>query len=302
MSLALAQGGARPVFWLCLLVFGAGWGLMQPLNKVAVQAGFQPWGIMAWQGAVTLILAGTLCAVRGVGLPRNGAQWSVAAQVAFLGTLMPHWASYTAVGVLPAGLMAILMATIPILALPMGMALGQERATGRRVIGLSLGLAAVAVIAAVRDGVAPGAGWAVAVALMAPFCYALNSNLLMRRGMAGLDPLQAFAGAACLFWPVSTAVAVANGQAAWLFAPGQGQGSAAVLAIAVGHTLIYAGFLWLVTRAGSVFASQTAYLVTGFGVLWSVLLLGERYPLAVLAAGGMMVAGMVMVRPAEGRG
>ncbi|MEM7710383.1 MAG: DMT family transporter [Pseudomonadota bacterium] len=298
-----APGKAQvPVlFWLCLLTFGAGWGLMQPLNKIAVGAGFAPWGIMAWQGLVTLAVAGALCAMRGIGLPRGRAQWVVAAQVAFLGTLMPHWATYTAVGVLPAGLMAILLATVPILALPLGAVLGQERVTGRRLLGLGLGLGAVAVIAGFRDGIAPGAGWAVAIALLAPSCYALNSTLLVRRGMAGLDPLQAFAGAACLFLPISVVVALATGQATWLFGPGQGIGSLAVLTIAVGHTLLYSGFLRLVTRAGSVFASQTAYLVTGFGVLWSVLLLGERYPAAVLAAGVMMVAGMAMVRPAERR-
>ncbi|MEM8851310.1 MAG: DMT family transporter [Pseudomonadota bacterium] len=290
-----------PIFWGCLLLFGAGWGLMQPLNKVAVEAGFQPWGIMAWQGAVTLALAGGICALRRVGLPKGSAQWAIAAQVALLGTLVPHWASYTAVGVLPAGLMAILMATIPIMALPLGVILGREQATIRRVMGLSLGLLAVAVIVAARDGLAPGAGWAVAIALVAPFCYALNSTLLAKRGMAGLDPLRAFAGAACLFWPISVLVAVATGQASGLFATGQIAGSWAVLTIAAGHTLLYAGFLWLVTNAGSVFASQTAYLVTGFGVLWSVLLLGERYPLAVLAAGAIMLIGIVLVRPAERR-
>ena len=43
------------------------------------------------------------------------------------------------------------------------------------------------------------------------------------------------------------------------------------------NVLAYSGYVWLVGRAGSVFASQIAYLVTGFGVLWSMALLGERY-------------------------
>jgi predicted Rossmann-fold nucleotide-binding protein len=32
--------------WLALIVFGAGWGLMQPMNKIAVDGGFEPFGIM----------------------------------------------------------------------------------------------------------------------------------------------------------------------------------------------------------------------------------------------------------------
>ena len=43
--------------------------------------------------------------------------------------------------------------------------------------------------------------------------------------------------------------------------------------------------------AGSVFASQIAYLVTGFGVVWSMLLLGERYSAPVWAAFALMLRG-----------
>ena len=48
------------------------------------------------------------------------------------------------------------------------------------------------------------------------------------------------------------------------------------------NVLAYSGYVWLVAHAGSVFASQIAYLVTGFGVVWSMLLLGERYSAAGL--------------------
>jgi len=39
--------------------------------------------------------------------------------------------------------------------------------------------------------------------------------------------------------------------------------------------LIYAAYVWLVGRAGSVFGGQVAYIVTGCGVLWAMALLGE---------------------------
>lgn len=59
--------------WIALLAFGAGWGIMQPLTKMAVEGGFEPFGIMVWQGAIALILAGTLAS--RVGLPSGRAQW-----------------------------------------------------------------------------------------------------------------------------------------------------------------------------------------------------------------------------------
>jgi drug/metabolite transporter (DMT)-like permease len=61
--------------------------------------------------------------------------------------------------------------------------------------------------------------------------------------------------------------------------------------------MVYSAYVWLVGRAGSVFAAQVSYLVTGFGVLWSMALLGERYSGYVWAALALMFAGLALVQP-----
>lgn len=298
----------RPVLqriapWGAILIFGAGWGAMQPANKVVVGGGFEPFGIMVWQGIVTLVVAGALSWRHG--LPKGRAQWSVCLQIALLGTLIPHFASFTGVAYLPAGLMAIILSSIPVFALLMGLALGAEELTAPRALGLGLGLAAIAMIAAVSgggfaiDGLGRGALTAVAIALVAPLCYALNSTLLARKddtgkSLKGLHPLQAFTGSTVFFLPIAVLAAALFGQLKGLTTD---LPSAALLATALGHTLIYSGFLWLVTSAGAVFASQTAYLVTGFGILWSMLFLGETYPWPVWGALGLMFVGLSLVRP-----
>ena len=63
------------------------------------------------------------------------------------------------------------------------------------------------------------------------------------------------------------------------------------------NALAYSGYVWLIGRAGSVFASQIAYLVTGFGVVWSKLLLGESYSALVWSAFVLMLAGIALVQP-----
>ena len=50
-------------------------------------------------------------------------------------------------------------------------------------------------------------------------------------------------------------------------------------------------------RAGAVFAAQGAYIVTGFGVLWSMLLLGEVYSIWIWAAMALIFAGLFLVQP-----
>jgi drug/metabolite transporter (DMT)-like permease len=279
--------------WLALVVFGLGWGLMQPMTKIAVNGGFEPFGIMVWQGAVTLGLAGGLAVRKG--LPKGVVQWLFCTQIAILGTLIPHFASFTAIAYIPAGLVAIIMALIPIFALTLGALVGREALTPLRITGILMGLSAMVLIAATRGAVGSGPLWAVAVAAIAPLCYAINSTITVTRGMAGLHPLQAYAGAAIIFLPISFFGAVWSDQ---LRGVGVDVVSFAVLASAVGHTLIYAGYLWLLTCSGAVFASQTAYLVTGFGVIWSMLILGEHYSGWVWVALILMLAGLTLVRPA----
>ncbi len=71
----------------------------------------------------------------------------------------------------------------------------------------------------------------------------------------------------------------------------------ALIAASVVHVLVYATYVWLVGRAGAVFTAQVSYLVTGFGLLWAWLLLGEAYAATLWLALGAMFVGMYLVQP-----
>ena len=55
----------------------------------------------------------------------------------------------------------------------------------------------------------------------------------------------------------------------------------------------------MVGAAGAMFAVQVSYLVTGFGVIWAMLILGESYSGWVWAAMAVMFLGMFLVQPRE---
>jgi drug/metabolite transporter (DMT)-like permease len=63
------------------------------------------------------------------------------------------------------------------------------------------------------------------------------------------------------------------------------------------HVVVYAGYMWLVGRAGSVFAVQVSYLVTGFGLIWAKIILSETYAPTLWIALAMMFAGLYLVQP-----
>jgi len=93
-------------------------------------------------------------------------------------------------------------------------------------------------------------------------------------------------------------MAVATGQWVNPFAA-PGLAELAMLLMGIVHGLVYAGFVWLVAAAGPVFAGQSAYLVTASGMVWAMLLLGERFGVTVWLAMAAMLAGVALVRPRD---
>lgn len=76
-----------------------------------------------------------------------------------------------------------------------------------------------------------------------------------------------------------------------------GAGGMALIVSSALHALIYSAYVWLAARAGSVFASQCSYIVTAAGLLWAMLLLGERFSPWVWAAVAVMLLGLSLVQP-----
>ena len=65
------------------------------------------------------------------------------------------------------------------------------------------------------------------------------------------------------------------------------------------HALLYASYVWLAATAGAVFAAQSSYLVTAAGMLWAMVLLGERPSVSVWIVLAVMLAGVALVQPRE---
>lgn len=280
-----------------LVILGAGWGITVPLTKIAVSTGFGHFGLIFWQLVIGSVLMGLISLIRGKGLPVNRATLRVFAVIAMIGTLVPNTASFQAAVHVPAGILAILLSMIPMFAFPVALAMGLDRFSLRRFVGLFAGLVGVLVI--VTPGVSASLEtpvfW-ILVALIAGLCYAMEGNIVAKWGTAGMDAIQVLFGASVLGAIAILPVTLASGQ---FIMPQDLTGTAgqALALAAVAHTLVYAGYVWLVGRAGPVFTVQVSYLVTGFGILWAKVILDEAYPAAVWGALALMFAGMYLVQP-----
>ena len=282
-----------------LVLMGVGWGATQPLGKIATSTGHQPFGLMFWQLVICSLVLGPLSLPRGKGIVLRRDAITFYVVVALLGTLIPNYTFYLSVPHLQAGIMSIIISTVPMIAFVLALGLGMDRVTLGRVAGLGLGLTGVALIALPGGNLAGGSpGWLL-VALVGPLFYAAEATYVARFGTAGLDAVQAMFGASVVGMVLCLPMALGTGQFFNPFAAPFGAAEWALVASSSVHAVVYASYVWLAARAGSVFAAQCSYLVTGMGVFWAMLLLGERFSPVVWLALVVMLSGVALVQPRE---
>lgn len=285
------------LYYVVLIVMGASWGITPVLMKIAVSTGHQSFGIMMWMTTISTVLSGAMTISRGRRLRLTKATFGLFLGISLIGAIIPNYFSFIGLAHLPAGIMAIIIALVPMFAMPIALALGFEKPSLKRFIGALLGAGAILLIVG-PDAALPDASKIVFVfiAMLAPLCYGAEGNFLVWYGDKGLDSVQILLGASTIGMIITYPVALSTGQFINPLAP-WGITEWAIVATAVISWGTYATYLWLVGQAGPVFASQVAYTVTGFGVMWSMLLLGERYSVWIWAAFALILLGIILVQP-----
>ena len=276
---------------------GALWGLGAPLVRFARLEGLGTFSIVLWQSAVGLIVLAGIQVARGrFDLPRDRASLLLYGVVGMLGIVLPHLAGYWALGHIPAGVHALLTSLVPMFALALALGLRIERFRAVRALGLGLGAAAVALLVLPEQSLPPSVPVAfVFISALAPLCYAVESAFVAHMSRAQAGALQALLGGSVVALVVMVPVTVASGQPLWPAQP-----SPALFALMLSGAsgaLAYTGYVSLLRSAGSVFATQVAYLVTAWAMLWSVLILDERHGPLVWLAMGLMFIGLFLVQP-----
>lgn len=282
---------------------GAAWGLVFSITKVAVSTGHQPFGILVWQNLVGAMLSTGILLVRGKSLLLERKLFWLYFGVAVLGTVFPNYFSTLAAAQLPAGIMVIIVALVPLFAMPIALLLGFEKLSYLRLSGIVFGALAVGLLvgpsASLPD---PDKVFYVILAIFMPLAYGAEGNFLTwfanRDSIVLPDPVKILFGASVFGLLMSLPLALFSGQfinpiRVWALP------EYAIIAAAAINWVAYVGYVWLIGQAGPVFAVQVAYLVTGFGVVWAMILLGESYSIYIWAALGLMIVGLVLVQPRD---
>ena len=290
---------ARFNLTLILLIVGVSWGLTAPLSKIAVSTGHHYLGLLIWQIIIMILSLGLIQIFRKKKLPLNLNCFWRYVLVALLGTILPSSIMYKAYFHLQSGIMSILVSIVPMIAFLLVLVLQMEKFEIRRFLGVLFGIFAIILIVFPKLdlGYIGEVGW-ILLALLSPLCYAIEGVWINKIGIAKLDPIEVILGASILGFFILMPIVALNGY--WI-TPYRVWGPAefAITASSLIHSLIYISYIWLIGKAGVIFASQVSYIYTASGIGFSIILLGEGYSLFVWAAVILMLMGLMMVRPSR---
>jgi drug/metabolite transporter (DMT)-like permease len=280
-----------------LILLGAAWGATQPMTKIAVSEGYRHFGLIFWQFVIGALLLALINMLRRRPLPLGVPQLRLYLIIALVGTILPNAASYEAARFLPSGIMSIVISTVPMFVFPIALLMGTDHVSWQRFAGLFVGFVGVGLLVVPEASLPDKAMTAyIPLALSAAVFYGLEGNIVAKWGTYGCGGIQVLLGASIVGALLTGPLAVLTGT--WI--PPHTSLTlpdfALILSSAI-HAFAYAGYVWLVGRAGSVFAAQVSYLVTAFGMFWAMLVLSESYSNWVWLALGVIFAGLFLVQP-----
>ncbi len=131
---------------MILISLGFIWGSGYTLAKFAMTNGVSPLGYAFWQSLGPAILL-TLCSLLTKNNPiLQPSVWPYFLICGLIGIVIPNTNMYFIAAHLPAGLLAVLVNTVPLMVYPLALLGGQERFDSWRILALLFGVVGIFLI------------------------------------------------------------------------------------------------------------------------------------------------------------
>lgn len=285
--------------WIILLVAGTGWGLTVSLATLALSTGYHPIGMSFWSAVVVFLLVTIIQLLRRRSIPITAPYAVFCGVCGFLGTALPHVLSLYAAAELEAGIRSAVYALIPLVTLFCAILFKLEKASARRLAGLGFGAAGMLVLIGPDIGVvkAEDTIWLI-MSLGVVVSYSLETVYIAKTRPPEVDPLTALWGMtlAALLMLAPVVAFLDNG---FRISSDWGVAEWSVVLMSMLHVGCYATFIYMIDKAGSVFASQISYVVAPAGVVGGIFILAEQPSLVLVLSIILVLAGTVLVKPVE---
>jgi drug/metabolite transporter (DMT)-like permease len=260
------------------------WGIPYLLIKIAVDGGIPPvtlsWGRMVLGGAVLLALAG-----RSGALGQLRGHWRALIAYAIVELAIPLPLIATGERHIASSLAAIVVATVPLLVALLALKLDRtQRVTGRRLTGLCVGLAGVALLVGIDASGSTTALLSVGAVFLAAVGYAAGP-LILNRYLSDVDPRASMGTTLVLAALILTPLALIDWPAR---APTAGALSALVALALLCSALAFVLMARLIGAIGASRAVVITYVNPVIALILGVVFLSER-------PGVGSIAGLVLI-------
>ncbi|HEX9945337.1 MAG TPA: EamA family transporter [Thermoanaerobaculia bacterium] len=282
----------RALTWAVLAALTLIWGTTWAAIRVSLE-GIPPIAGVALRFGIAAAALFAVVPVLGVRLGRSRTERRLWLANTLLTFAAPYGVLYWAEQWVPSGLAAVLFATHPlIVALAAHFVLPDDQLTRRKLLGILIGFAGVAVIFS-EDFRALGGSrvaTAAAVLLVSPFCAAL-ANVAVKRWGEGIHPISISAVPMGL-------TALLMGALSWLVEADRefAFGTAPVLALLylaiIGSALPFTLYFWLLKHQTATALSLINYATPVIAVALGTLFLDEPFTLRILIGAALVLVGV----------
>ena len=280
-----------------LVLIGTIWGLAYSIAKLLTEDGAPAIGV-AWLSALTsAAFLSIYCFARRRPPPISARHLEAYAVAGTFGGAAPSIVLYMSASQLPAGILAIVSSLTSLVTYLLSLGVRLETFSVQRIIGILFGFTAIGAIALPKTGLPePSMAYWVLITLLIPLFYSVENTYLALRRPRVADSLVLLCGMMWFVGLVMTPLVLSTG-AMSVLEHLTIKWSVLLVTVCLTNIIAYATLLDLIERSGPVFAAQSGYLVTAFGVLWGIALFGERHSWWVWAAFVLMLVGLSLVNP-----
>ena len=270
-------------------------GLTPSLSRMASGMGSNPLGMAVWVDIIATLICFVLVTSRGRIPVLTRADCLFFAIWALLVGIVQHVTVFMFAAHVEATYLTMVMALESLLVFCFAALTRMERTSNRRIFGLLVGFIGIGVGLYSRlEGTGSASDLWLIGALILPVIFALETLTIAAKRPTHIDPMAAVGLMFAFSIPFVLALAWLNDQ--WV-PPSQLVTPLGLVFVLLAVTSISANvaFVYLLDLAGAVFSSQAAYAAALAGIVWGMLLLGERLTVLAWVAIALVLLGMYLV-------
>lgn len=270
------QKNQQHIIWLplaLLLLLGFIWGTGYTLARYALTNGVSPLGYSFWQSLGPAILLFTLAKKTP---SFTAAHWKYYFIAGLTGIAIPNTNMYFAAPHLPAGLLAVIVNTVPIMAYPIALLARTETFTAARFLGILLAMAGILFLILPNATIpAPYQTLWVLSALLTPLSFAFCAVFIARYCPPNQDSLSLAAGTLIFSSLLLSPLVICTGHFYHLHWPLTQPDAVIILEIFL-SSAGYILFFQLIKIAGPVYYSLVDGIVGLTGLFWGYMIFHEH--------------------------